>query len=403
MKRVVLFVDDEPNIISGLKRSLKPGNDRWDILLAPGGRTALETMARRHVDVLVTDILMPEMDGMELLERVRREYPSVIRIVLSGVADREKLVASTRVAHQFLVKPVDTATLQDILERFYRLRHLIDNRQILDLVSGVELLPSMPDQYLNLVQTLSGPDVSIKQVADIITQDPSMAAKVLQLVNSAFFGLPQKVSSPHQAVALLGLDIIRALVQYVKVFSIWDKHGRNYGFGSPQDFWNHSVSVSTLSKKVAAAESLDQAMITDAFVSGLLHDIGKLVLYKAPTCRQKLKALSAKKEQRFQSEYELFGFSHAEVGGCLLGLWGLPDNIVEAVAYHHDPAKTGHRHFSAFTAVHLANALASCLTGEPHKRELKFEESVDKKYLAGLSLKHSVQDYLSLAGIERCH
>lgn len=395
MQFTVLFVDDEPNMIEGLKRMLRSMRDEWGVYFALSGREALDVMAKNQIDVVVSDMRMPEMDGTELLAEVRRLYPHTIRVILSGLSDRELVLNSVRTAHQFLSKPCNAETLKYTLDRLFRLRYLINNERLETLVAGTELLPSIPDIYMKLLQELNSPNVSFKRVGDIISRDVSMAAKVLQLVNSAFFGIPQKISSPHQAVTLLGLNLIRSLVLYVKIFSIHEEHGKQEVLLDA--IWRHSLKVSALAKEIAVVESAGQETIEDSFVAGLLHDMGKLLLLKKPNYHQQVLKLIKEKECRyFEAEHSLLGASHAEVGAYLLGLWALPDNIVGAVAYHHMPWKNIGDKFTELTAVYIANAL---LDRETFEGMEKFPEypNLDRGYLNKIKLKSSFQELAHIA------
>lgn len=390
MKFTVLFVDDEPNMIEGLKRMLRSMRNEWGQYFAHSGQEALEVIAENHIDILVSDMRMPEMDGTELLAEIRRLYPQTIRVILSGLSDQEAVFQSARTAHRFLSKPCNAETLKHTLDRLFRLRHLINDEKLETLVVGTDLLPSMPHIYIKLLQELNSPDISFKRVGDIISQDMSMSAKVLQLVNSAYFSIPQKVSSPHHAVTLLGLNLIKSLVLYVKIFSIHEKEGKEATF--LDNIWRHSMKVSTLAKKIAVVESAGQQTEDDCFIAGLLHDAGKLLLLKKPGYRQQvLKLMKENNCRHVEAEHLLLGTSHAQVGAYLMGLWALPDNIVEAVAYHHIPSEKKDDTFSELTAVHIANALLEKETLQGSDEKTKYPK-LDHDYVQTVRLKNSIQE-----------
>ena len=356
MKKTVLFVDDEPSIIQGLKRMLRSMRNEWSMLFAENGEDALNILSVNHVDVVVSDMRMPGMHGAELLGKVMERYPHIVRIILSGHSDQEMLLLSAKTAHQFLAKPCNADTLKHTIEHACLLRDLLKDENLVKVVTGIDRLPSLPSLYIMLVEEMQLPDASLKKVGDIIAQDVTMTAKVLQFVNSAFFGLPQKVTSPQQAAILLGLETLKALVLHVQVFSTFNVSSRTKFY--IQELWQHSAMMGNLAKEIARVESGSRKMLDDALIAAILHDIGKLLLLEVPGYYERVGGLVKEKGCRFfEAEYELWGTSHAEVGAYLLGLWGLPDTIVIPVAFHHSPVKLQEKDFTVLTAVHAADAL----------------------------------------------
>jgi HD-like signal output (HDOD) protein len=225
------------------------------------------------------------------------------------------------------------------------------------VISQVDSLPSLPSLYAELVDALGSPDTSVRQIGEIISKDVGMAAKVLQLVNSAFFGLCQHVSSPAQAATLLGLETIKALVLSVQIFSAF-KESDLPGFPLER-LWKHSMMTGLVAKGIAQKEEADRATIDDTFMAGLLHDSGKLVLAsKFP--QQYAQALGLVRRESIplcKAEIEVFEATHSEVGAYLMGLWGLPDSILEPLAFHHTPDRSCGNEFGSLTAVHVGDAL----------------------------------------------
>jgi putative nucleotidyltransferase with HDIG domain len=351
----ILFVDDEPNVLQGLQRMLRPMRAEWQMGFASSGPEALEALAKEPFDVIVSDMRMPGMDGADLLSAVMQKYPKMIRFILSGHSDREMILKSVGPTHQFLTKPCSAENLKAALLKATALLELLVNETLLNTVSQMKSLPSLPTLYSQIMKELQQPGASIKQVGEIIAQDVGMTAKILQLVNSAFFGLPRHISSPSQAVGLLGLDTVRALVLSIQVFSEFEK--TNIESFLIEALWQHSVNVSQCANHIARAVKVEKKSIDDGLMAGLLHDVGKLVLSvnfpdKYPDA---LGLARSEGLQLWQAEREIFGASHAEVGAYLMGLWGLPDAIVEALAYHHRPSECPCSSFSSLTTVHVAN------------------------------------------------
>ena len=351
----ILFVDDEPHVLQGLQRMLRTMRSEWQMDFASSGQEALKLLRQQPYDVIVSDMRMPGMDGADLLKEVMRRYPKMVRFILSGHSDREMILKSVGPTHQFLTKPCSAESLKAALHRAVALREFLANEALLSRVSRMKSLPSLPTLYSRILKELQQPGASIKRIGDIIARDVGMTAKILQLVNSAFFGLPRHISSPSQAVSLLGLDTVRALVLSIQVFAGFEKTGvDNF---SIESLWRHSVNVSQCANYIARAVNLEQKSIDDALMAGLLHDVGKLVLaVNSPGEYNSALALAKSKQMElWRAEKEVFGASHAEVGAYLMGLWGLPDSIVEALAFHHRPSECPYASFTSLTAVHIAN------------------------------------------------
>lgn len=357
MKRRILFVDDEPKVLQGLRRMLRPMRNEWDMAFADSGEEALRVLAEAPFDVVVSDMRMPGMDGAQLLTEVMRRYPHIVRIVLSGHSEKECILRSVGPTHQYLAKPCDSAQLKSIIARACALRDLLSDELLRKLVSQMNTIPSLPETYVQIVEALQSEDVSIQKVGEIIARDVGMTAKVLQLVNSAFFGIRRHVSDPAQAATLLGADTLKALVLSVHIFSQLD-HARVEGFNLER-LWNHSLATGALAKRIAAAEDCSKEARDHALLAGLVHDAGKLIIaanlperYGPVMELVRTEGLSV-----WEAERRVLLTTHAEIGAYLFGLWGLPDPIVEAVAYHHCPPECCGDGFTPLTAVHAANAL----------------------------------------------
>jgi HD-like signal output (HDOD) protein len=383
MKRI-LFVDDEPKILEALKRMLRPMRETWEMEFADGAEAALMDLHERPFDVVVTDMRMPGMDGAKLLSEVRDAFPQVVRIVLSGHSDQELIMSSVGQAHQYLSKPCDPELLKQTIGRACALRDLLSNQALTLLVSQMQTLPSLPSLYMELMHELESDEPSTKRIASIISKDPGMTAKILQMVNSAFFGLRRHVSSPADAVSLLGIDIVKSLALSIQIFSQFTSI-RIPGL-SLDEMWEHNMAVAVLAKQIAKAEEQSKQVIEDSFTAGLLHECGKLVLaarlpkeYGGMLELMKVTGLKVMEAERI-----VFGATHPEVGAYLLGLWGLPDTIVEAVAFHQNPAQSPSEVFSPLTAV----AVADYLVGTANPSDVEAAVGVEEilPYLQRLKL-----------------
>jgi putative nucleotidyltransferase with HDIG domain len=351
----IIFVDDEVRILEGLQRMLRPQRHTWEMAFAPSGQAALQMMEATPFDVIVSDMRMPGMDGAALLKIVREKYPSVLRIILSGYTELEAALNAVPVAHQFLVKPCDQDTLQTAIERATSLNSILNNKRLASIVGSMQQLPSLPKSCLEMREALADPTSDSHRIARLVERDPAMSAKVLQLVNSAFFGVARNVSDINTAITYLGKSILENLVLSVEIFRIFRPAKPIPGF-SLEELHVHAQ----LTAKMAGHVAGDQTIRGLAMVAGLLHDVGKLVLVEA-TAEHFARAIEgAKRENRplFEIEEELTGVSHAEVGAYLLSMWGIPYLIVEAVAHHHHPERVACDKLDLPATVYFANWLA---------------------------------------------
>ncbi|MGI9427711.1 MAG: HDOD domain-containing protein [Bythopirellula sp.] len=391
----ILFVDDEPKLLDGLRSMLRAYRRDWTMDFRESAEQALIALDETPYDAIVTDLCMPGVDGAELLTRVRDKYPDTIRIVLSGQSEEERILRAVGPAHQYLSKPCDPAILKQAITRACLLGKRTNNPQLRSLVSRLDSLPSLPDIYFDLVEELRNEDSSVDRVGALISRDIGMTAKVLQLVNSSFFGLPVHVNDAKHAAALLGLNTLKPLVLTASIFRQLEESRVSQAF--LEQVLAHSMIVAGIAKQLASSAGLNREAIDNTFIAGALHDVGKVVL--ADNFGRDYTGLCHKaKAQSIEIatlETEAYNATHAEVGGFLLSLWGLPQDIIEAVAFHHDPATSVDDKFTALTAVHVANALIAESIDPTLDAEM--DPPLDHTYLARLGLENRVEHWRSLA------
>ena len=385
----ILFVDDDPLIIRGLARSVDQYDDFWDIDFVLSGEEALQIMETTQYDAIVTDLLMPKMNGLALLEAVQKKFPVVLRFVLSGNASDVNSVKAAFFVHQVFPKPCPIDQLFNRVEDACKLKDKLNNQNLTRLVTSIHSLPSRPKLFNKLIEEVYSDEPNLKVISEIISNEPSMSAKALQLVNSAFFGLANKVTDINQAVRLLGINTITALVYSSQIFSEFEKS--EYLPASIRNIWDHSIYVSQFARQFADEFGLSKQQQENAQVSGLLHDIGKLLGLKIPMYYEEF--ISAQGNLSVEDEYKLFGTSHAELGAYLLGIWGLPIPIVENVMLYHNPQNKLSNDCSSLTALHLANGLLRMYdSGE----EVNYQAFINMDYLLRLFEKNELDNILTL-------
>lgn len=286
--------------------------------------------------------------------------------------------------------------LKPEMERARPLRDRLNEPKILSLVGHTDALPSVPTLYLELLEELRSPSTTFKSIAGIISRDVAMTAKILQLVNSAFFGFYRNITSVEHAVGILGMRMIRSLVLSVKIF-------QEYSSAKMAEFpidalMQHCVSTGALARIIGKSQTKEPTLIEDVFMAGMLHDVGKLVLADKLTHEYaEVKKLAEEKQMLFcDAEREKLGVTHAEVGAYLMSLWGLPDNIVETVAFHHEPLKSNNRQFGPLTVVHVANVFEHNEHSGPGDSGKRHE--VDMEYLRALNMADRVDKWSEI-----CH
>jgi len=362
MKRI-LFVDDESNILGGLRRMLYAERTHWDMQFALGGDAALRACEASSVDVIVSDMRMPGMDGATLLSHIRDRFPNTARIALSGYSEAGLAARTVSVAHRYLAKPCSASELQAAIEQVCSLQDILGAPEIRRVVGAVGELPSLSSTYTCLLNAVTEPGTSASQLADIIEKDVAMSAKVLQIANSAFFGLAQKTTSLQSATTYLGTSTIKNLVLVSEAFRVFVPDSR-----IPQSVYESMQQHSQRTAAIAGILPTDRGIRDVTVMAALLHDVGSLFL--ASKMPDKFCAVLAHAGERgckvFEAEAELLGTSHAEIGGYLMGLWGIPSLAVEAIVHHHHPARIPHVGLDSALAVYVADLLDHELDDHPN-------------------------------------
>ena len=393
IKKNILFVDDDTDILNGLQRMLHHLRNEWDMAFVDNASEALSLLEKKNFDVIVTDCRMSGMNGIDLLNEVKNLYPQVVRIMLSGETDQAILINAIRVVHQFIAKPSDADYLKKTIYRTCMVRELLTDETLRKSLSGIESLPTTPALYSEITTELKTPDASLKKVGEIISGDIAMTAKILQLVNSAYFGLPSHIESPETAVIMLGLETVQALILHFEMFAKFNIKKEFNPF--LERLKEHNLGVGNLSREIANNLKLDNVSKDQAFMAGLLHDCGQLVLLaNFPGKYKKVLALSQNNNVALiDCEKEVFNITHAEAGAYLMGIWGLPAPIVEAIHFHHTPLKSVGADVGPLTSVHIANVIHSSI----NETETSTSQSTfDADYLNNLGLLNKVREFETL-------
>ena len=348
IKKLIMFVDDESAILQSLSNLLRKDRHRWELVFANGGPEAARQLAERSFDVIVTDMRMPELDGAQLLEMVRKSSPRTVRIMLSGHAESEGVLRALPLVHQFISKPCDIKTLRGLIERCCLDSGLDPDRSVTAATGSVPGLPSHPALYEELRTALQSPSCTANALVPIVSRDPAMASKLLQIANTSYFGSGQAIMSIATAVTTVGVEMIRQLVATGQIIPAGILAS---GFSLDE------LCESSLRCAQAVRRSISDPKLADeAYAVGLLHDVGRLVLAVEMRDRYAEVLMSATASGRplYEVEQERLGVTHGEVAAHLFAMWALPVPLIEAIAHHHAPRAlpgTAHPLLTALQAI----------------------------------------------------
>jgi HD-like signal output (HDOD) protein/CheY-like chemotaxis protein len=371
----IVFVDDEINILQAMRRTFHGMREEWSMEFLSSGAAALESLAKTPADVLVSDMRMPGMDGWQLLAEVKKLYPQTVRLVLSGHADPSSVMLAVGTAQLYLAKPCESGALKAAIVQTQRLRQLLSSDQLALLVGEVAMLPSAPAAFQEILACLQNPDASLSDAAQIIGRDAAMTANIMKLVNSAFFASRRPITTTDRAVAFLGMDTLGALVLGHSVFH----SGVTTGIQSfsLEKLWQHSLRTGAAARAISFSENLSTAKADEAYLAGVLHDVGKVVFAT--------KAATRPNDTVSDDIIAQMETHHAEVGAYLLGLWGFPNPIVEAVAFHHTPGQASDKVLGLAGIVHIADRLVHAGSAE---KSGSADDATTREFLEGLGLNH---------------
>lgn len=384
---LVTHLAEDLEALQALFRTCGP---TWELVSFSREKDFLEKVEAEEFDAIFADLKSEPTAAVNFLHEVWKSNPTIVRHLISSNSDPDVMVACALGAHHVLEKPLEPEALESALHRIEVIKRFVKNPNLQALVSRMRTLPSRPTLYLEIMRELRSSTASAKAVGELVSKDLAISTKLLQVVNSAYYGREQKVADPADAVLVLGLETTASLVLSMEAFARFDKVKPLYF--SVEKVWKHSQNVANTARQIATDARSDSAIIKDAYAAGLLHDIGKLALalnfeeqYHGAMKLAKKSGLSSR-----EVEQDVFGANHADTGAYLLSMWGLPLPIIEAVAGHHLPDNEVGTHFSALAAVHLAEKLEFQAEAERSGAEVKVEFNYPAAlHLGGIIAQHS--------------
>lgn len=333
----VLFVDDEVNILKSIRRELFDSS--FEVLVAGSGYEGLKILERERIDVVVSDVKMPSMDGIQFLSFVKEKYPKINRIILSGFVEKSTVVSSIikGIANSYFAKPWNTGTLKTNIEHILDIESILNQKHLLSIINSIEELPTLPAIYKQLLVAINE-DFSVTEIAKILESDISISARILKVANSAFHG-NLILSSVERALIHLGINTIKDIVLTVSIIDAekmpqqMKKH--------LADIYNHSSCVNSIIRKLY--KPIFNEPLDDNYSStGITFDIGKIILlrYFPDRFHAIVEFQEAHDEMDFYLSEVKLGYenvTHAEIGSYFLSWWNLPLINVEAAMFHHSP------------------------------------------------------------------
>jgi len=391
MKKI-LFVDDEKNILMAMKRQMHPYREKWKCFFAEDAETALAVLNSRDINVIVSDVIMPHTNGLELLKKVSVKYPEVFRIILSGQVNEDMAMDCMRVSHQVFAKPYDVNNLIQKIDDLVESEHIISNSYMRDILSNITNIPPVPSTLLEINNTLKDPEATITDVGEIISQDPAVSAGLLKLVNSPFFSLRNDIYSTEKAVALLGIETIKAFIINNYLLGYFKLESTDYL--DIEKLKKHLFIVSLLSKSISQGLNLSKESQEIAITASLMHDIGKLILLANIHDRYVATIKETIRHDRplWEMERECLGYTHAEVGAYLFSIWGMPKELTEAILYHHTPNLSPNKEINSLVPLHIANVFEHNLINYGEHRP---ERKVDQTFLERFDLNSKIETILT--------
>ncbi len=353
MSHTILCVDDDPAILKSLRRVFIYSD--YKVFFAESGSEALAILDTGDIDLIISDMRMPEMNGYELLSLVKEKHPNSIRIILSGYTDKELILKSiiNGIAKTYIMKPWDNEELLKYVNHLFTIYDAINSKPLKEIVNGIDNLPVLPQIFTQSLLLIEK-DASFDKLAKVIEQDPIYLANVLKVANSSAYGIT--TTDATKAISFIGIHALKTILFTTSVFEVLKEKGSN-----PNDEYatvlEHSIQVNELLNslyKFFKSEPLPK----DYRTLGLIHDIGVLFMLMLYPKSYRLAMLSS--GTIVEKESKKFSIDHCHLGAFLLDWWNFPTYAIELSLYHHDPLNSNAYHKDLLCFVYLANELSHC-------------------------------------------
>lgn len=329
MDKYILLVDDELNVVKSISRTLHRGG--YKISTAISGTEALEYLESHKVDLIISDMRMPEMDGYELLEIVREKYPSVIRLILSGYTDKNLILKTivNGIAKCYITKPWENEDLRQHIKHLFKTKEILNGTWILKFINDLDYLPQLPEAYKTCMQMIAN-DESIEKISRYIEKLPDVTAEILKVVNSSFYGI--SVGSVKNAIVYIGLDALKNIILGASVFNSLNKGQGDRTISSL--IWEQS-KICNRAIHLVYKEIYEKDIPDEISCAGILHNIGMLIM------NNKFNFYVLTDLNSFDSfiktENKVTGIDNAQLSAYILDWWNLPASLIETTLYQYTP------------------------------------------------------------------
>lgn len=353
----ILIVDDDSTAIQQYRDTLASKTGEWHIDYAADGDAGIAAAEIATPDIVIAALSTAERSKDDLLARLEEIAPDAQRFLTAKETDKPKLESTFGSSFHYLPSPCPAQRLITEIQRCVAIDQWLGNDRIKEVVAKMGAFPSLPPIYLKVVNALNSRHIDTETIAASISGDLAISAKLLQTVNSSFYGFDEKVGDVSEAINILGTDCVKNLVLAIQVFNSMGHSPEHKAV--TDELWHHSMSVAVAARRIAAYEGKDEKAAEQAYTAGLMHDIGKLILLNAvPDAHAQARELAQETSVSLkEAEDQAIGCNHAETGAYVLARWGMPTDLIEAVALHHEPIDSFGKSFSTLAAVHIANAI----------------------------------------------
>lgn len=380
----ILFFGFDGNSQGDLNRLKSTLTENWQVDIATDIEILQANTENQPVDIVVSCGYNLDSSKLEKLVQIEEVQPNAVRILISNSEDRAIMTKAAESFHRIVPPTIETSVFETMLNNSISLHHLLSNDSIRDRISSIKSLPSSPDLYKKITSQLSSDKATIGSIAELISKDISITTKLLQLVNSAYFGLQQRVETVFKAINMLGIDTVKSIVFAAGVFGQFDDP-KIPGY-SIESIYNNSMTVAARARLIAQVFDNVQINPENILMAGMMHDVGKLMMlgHFQQELTESIKLAKAKSTNLYLAQKEIMGVTDAEIGAYLLSLWAIPDQILEAVAFRYTPSQIKSPSVNTLTAVHLAYAITYDETNNIRKDE---QSAIDFDYIGQIGMK----------------
>ena len=353
----VLFITTDFNTVKELEELQLNCIESLQFFFADNQQKALNVIVEENISIVVTDLQSSKLNVQEFITTLQENFPKIFRLCMVSADSKIKAARLSKNIHRCIRMPLDKVELLKVLGDYAKLAINNLDAHLIEKINGLGAIPVLPEIYLRLEKELCRSTFSMNRIAEIIQADPLMVARILHIAHSTFYNIPSGVANLLQALNFLGVNIVKFLVLYVKVFSMRDVSSETQSI--LKEIKTHSINVAKLSKAMMEKETNNKNMIEHAYITGLLHDVGKILLLQFKDKRKDISySQFTHNLNSHEIEQNLFGVSHVNVGTYTLRLWGFHDEIIEAIASHHDLKIIENKELSLKEIIFIANAFS---------------------------------------------